>query len=81
QLVTSGAYHWIRHPLYTGSMMVLWLLPGFSVNGFAFVVGISLYFIVGALFEERKLEGFFGKAYRNYKERTPMFIPWPRKKV
>ncbi|MEX1247309.1 MAG: isoprenylcysteine carboxylmethyltransferase family protein [Anaerolineales bacterium] len=78
QLVTGGVYRYMRHPLYTGSMLVLWLVPGMSVNWFALMLGITLYFYIGALFEERKLEGYFGKAYRDYKARTPMFLPWPR---
>lgn len=79
QLVTGGVYRWMRHPLYTGSMLVFWLLPSLSLNWFAFILGISLYFIIGAFFEERRLEAHFGQAYRDYKARTPMFIPWPRK--
>ncbi|MEX2161133.1 MAG: isoprenylcysteine carboxylmethyltransferase family protein [Anaerolineales bacterium] len=79
QLVTGGVYRYMRHPLYTGSLLVLWLLPGMSVNWFALMLGITLYFIVGAHYEERKLERYFGKAYREYKARTPMFIPRPRK--
>ena len=79
QLVTGGAYRWMRHPLYTGSMLVLWLLPSLSMNWFAFILGISLYFIIGATFEECRLEAFFGQAYHAYKAHTPMFIPWPRR--
>lgn len=79
QLATGGVYGWVRHPLYLGSMLVLWLLPSMTVNWLAFILSISLYFVIGARFEERKLEKFFGKAYRDYKERTPAFIPWPRR--
>lgn len=75
QLVTKGAYRWMRHPLYTGSLLVLWLFPSFSLNMFAFLVGVTLYFIIGARYEERRLEAFFGQSYREYKARTPMFIP------
>jgi protein-S-isoprenylcysteine O-methyltransferase Ste14 len=76
-LVTGGVYRWMRHPLYTGSMLFLWLIPEVSVNFFALNVAITLYFVIGAIFEERKLERYFGKAYTDYKARTPMFIPWP----
>lgn len=77
-LVTGGMYRWMRHPLYTGSMLFLWLIPEASVNFFALNVAITLYFIIGAMFEERKLERYFGKAYKDYKAHTPMFIPWLR---
>ncbi|MCL5429513.1 MAG: isoprenylcysteine carboxylmethyltransferase family protein [Chloroflexi bacterium] len=77
-LVTDGLYRWMRHPLYTGSMLFLWLLPEVSANFFALNLAITFYFVIGAVFEERKLEKVFGEAYRDYKSRTPMFLPWPR---
>lgn len=79
QLATGGAYAWVRHPLYTGTMLFLWLIPTMTLNWLAFILGVSLYFIIGARYEERKLEKFYGKAYGDYKARTPMFIPWPRR--
>ncbi len=75
KLVTGGVYAWMRHPLYTGSLLVLWPIPAMSVNQFAFLTAVSAYFVVGALYEERKLERYFGKAYASYKQRTPMFVP------
>jgi len=77
-LITDGVYRWVRHPLYTGSMLFLWLIPDVSVNFFALNVAITLYFVIGAMFEERKLERYFGKTYTDYKARTPMFVPWLR---
>jgi protein-S-isoprenylcysteine O-methyltransferase Ste14 len=74
-LITGGVYGWMRHPLYTGSMLFLWLIPVVSFNFFALNMAITLYFIIGAMFEERKLALYFGKAYQEYKARTPMFIP------
>lgn len=78
-LITDGVYHRMRHPLYTGSMLFLWLIPEVSVNFFTLNVAITLYFVIGAIFEERKLEKYFGKAYQHYKASTPMFVPWLRK--
>lgn len=80
ELVTHGIYRYMRHPLYTGSMLVLWLMPSMSVNWFAFILGISLYFIIGARYEERKLETYFGKRYTDYKANTPAFMPFPSQK-
>jgi protein-S-isoprenylcysteine O-methyltransferase Ste14 len=74
-LIVDGIYRWVRHPLYTGSMLFLWLIPVVSVNFFALNIAFTLYFIIGAIFEERKLTRYFGKAYQEYKARTPMFIP------
>jgi protein-S-isoprenylcysteine O-methyltransferase Ste14 len=48
----------------------------------AFVL-ISLYFIVGALLEERRLISIFGEEYRKYQQEVSMFIPvkWILKKL
>jgi len=75
QLVTRGLYRVVRHPLYTFSMSLLWLSPSVSQNSLALYLGITLYFIVGAHFEERKLLRDFGEAYAEYRRRTPMLIP------
>ncbi len=76
-LVTRGLYRVVRHPLYTFSMSLLWLSPSVSQNSFALYLGVTLYFIVGAYFEERKLLRDFGGAYAEYKRSTPMLIPLP----
>lgn len=80
-LHTSGLYRYMRHPLYTFSMLFLWLTPVMTVNLAALYLSISIYFTIGALFEERKLIRVFGSEYLEYKARTPMLIPrlWPRR--
>jgi methanethiol S-methyltransferase len=74
-LVTSGFYRMVRHPLYTFSLLFLWLTPTVSQNLLTLYIGITLYFVIGAYFEERKLLRDFGEAYAEYKRRTPMLIP------
>lgn len=75
QLVTRGLYRVVRHPLYLFSLLFIWLSPAMSVNILTFNIGVTLYFIVGAYFEERKLLRDFGEAYEEYKRVTPMLIP------
>jgi protein-S-isoprenylcysteine O-methyltransferase Ste14 len=41
-------------------------------------IGLTVYILIGALFEERKLLREFGEAYAEYRRRTPMLIPWFR---
>lgn len=78
-LVTSGLYRLVRHPLYTSGLLFLWANPVVSWNGLAFNLGASAYLVIGALFEERKLLAEFGPAYAEYRRRTPMLIPLPRR--
>jgi protein-S-isoprenylcysteine O-methyltransferase Ste14 len=40
------------------------------------MIAATVYIVIGAFFEERKLHNLFGSAYREYAERTPMFIPF-----
>lgn len=76
ELVTRGLYRFIRHPLYSAGMVFIWLAPRMTVNLLALNSAVSIYLIIGALFEERKLQRQFGQAYVNYKAATPMFIPF-----
>jgi protein-S-isoprenylcysteine O-methyltransferase Ste14 len=75
-LETKGMYKHLRHPIYTLGMVFLWLSPSMSQNMAALYFAFTLYFIFGAMVEERKLERIFGEAYREYRARTPMFIPF-----
>lgn len=75
-LVTRGLYRLVRHPLYTAGLLFLWLSPQVTVNSFTMYVGATIYILVGAYFEERKLLREFGAAYAEYKSKTPMLIPW-----
>lgn len=75
-LVTHGLYRLVRHPLYTAGLLFLWLSPTVTVNTFAFYVGATMYILIGAYFEERKLLREFGAAYAEYQSKTPMLIPW-----
>lgn len=77
RLTTNGPYRWMRHPLYTASLLVLWFTPVMTLNLLALNVGVTAYFWIGGIFEERKLLRQFGDAYAEYRSRTPMFIPWP----
>jgi len=75
ELVTGGLYAYVRHPLYTGSLLFIWFSPEMSLNRLALWIVFSLYLVIGAWFEERKLLKDFGSTYAEYKARTPMLIP------
>jgi protein-S-isoprenylcysteine O-methyltransferase Ste14 len=75
KLVVSGLYRYMRHPLYTAGLLFLWLSPSLSLNSLTLYLSASLYILIGAHFEERKLLREFGPAYAEYKKKTPMLIP------
>jgi len=80
-LVTNGLYRSVRHPLYTFSLLILWLSPSMSVNSFIVYTALTIYILIGIFFEERKLLREFGQAYADCKSRTPMLIPFLSKTV
>lgn len=80
ELVVSGLYRWVRHPLYTAGLAFIWLTPVMTWNVLALNLGLSAYLVIGASFEERKLLHEFGEAYRQYQQRTPMFLPGLRRR-
>ena len=74
-LITNGAYGIVRHPLYTGGIMVLFGKMGMTVLDLTAVSLISVYLIIGAYIEEKRLLSVFGDEYKQYMAKVSMFIP------
>lgn len=74
-LVTDGLYRFVRHPLYTAGLFFIWLTPVMTQNTLVVYLAATIYILVGASFEERKLEREFGAVYAEYKASTPMLLP------
>jgi protein-S-isoprenylcysteine O-methyltransferase Ste14 len=78
-VVSTGPYRWIRHPSYTGLLLV--------VAGFGLAIGNWLSLAVCLVLplpgivwrihvEEAELNRVLGDAYRGYQARTKRLIPW-----
>jgi hypothetical protein len=52
-----------------------WNILMFGGQSLTVYLGATIYILIGAYFEEKKLVGEFGDAYTDYKRRTPMLIP------
>ena len=74
-LVTNGLHRYVRHPLYTMSLIFLYFSTPMTLNRLILIVGFTLYFYLGSIFEERKLVREFGDAYRQYQRDVPRLIP------
>jgi protein-S-isoprenylcysteine O-methyltransferase Ste14 len=78
ELVTTGVYRHVRHPMY--SAFFLWavaqalLLPNW-IAGLAGLVGFGTLFAFRIGHEERMMEERFGDAYRAYAAHTRRIIP------
>jgi len=77
-LVTTGAYKYIRHPLYCSFFLLTWgsylFVPSWQGGVLAMVATLNV--IVAAKVEERENLSYFGSAYSDYVKRTKMFIPF-----
>jgi len=76
ELVTSGIYRWVRHPLYTFSLLFLITSPIMNTRILTILIFAVLYFTIGSVYEERKLVERFGEAYKKYQREVPRLIPW-----
>jgi protein-S-isoprenylcysteine O-methyltransferase Ste14 len=77
ELVTSGPYRFVRHPIYTG-ILVASLGTAVALS-WAWLIAVALagvYFIYSATVEERYLTEQFPDAYPAYKRSTKMLIPF-----
>jgi protein-S-isoprenylcysteine O-methyltransferase Ste14 len=78
ELATDGAYRFVRHPLYTGNIL---LVIGFALAGSRWW-GIPLalfffwfYYPTAIEYEDRKLRRLFGATWETWSARTPALMP------
>ena len=77
QLVQSGPYARVRHPIYSGMLLAM-IGTGLFVGEWRAVIGVLLVFSAHwqkARREERLLANQFGTAYQEYCGRTGSLIP------
>jgi protein-S-isoprenylcysteine O-methyltransferase Ste14 len=63
-----GPYHWVRHPIYLGWLLIVFGMPHMTATRLTFAVISSVYLIVAIPFEERSLIDGFGDEYRRYQQ-------------
>ena len=78
QLATTGAYSLIRHPLYLGNFLIV---VGFTLAGGNWMVAalvaffFMFYYPAAIRYEDHKLEGIFGDAWRTWSSEIPAMFP------
>ncbi|MFY0651028.1 MAG: isoprenylcysteine carboxylmethyltransferase family protein [Cyclobacteriaceae bacterium] len=76
-LVIDGLYRYVRHPLYSGMILIslgFWLYIPNTLNLISIGV-IYAYLVIAIPIEEKKLIKLFGKEYVDYKKTTPAVFP------
>ncbi|HEY3473441.1 MAG TPA: isoprenylcysteine carboxylmethyltransferase family protein [Anaerolineales bacterium] len=78
QLVTSGPYQFVRHPIYTAFLLILGSTLFISANwliGLAWIGMTALEVTSRIYFEEDLMLEYFGEPYREYMKRTGRLLP------
>ncbi len=77
ELVTTGIYRYIRHPLYCSLLLLTWGIffkqPSWPGGGLSLASTVFLF--LTALADEAECKRFFGPDYSVYMQRTRRFIP------
>lgn len=77
ELKVNGIHNYMRHPLYSGTILfvfgLFFIFPTLN-NLIAFIL-LTLYILIGIVFEEKKLIKEFGNDYIEYRSQVPGLIP------
>jgi protein-S-isoprenylcysteine O-methyltransferase Ste14 len=81
ELIRTGPYAWIRHPIYT-SMLGMVLATGFCWTWWPMFLAGLVVFVVGTEVrvrsEDKILAERFGETFEAYRKRVPAFVPFLR---
>jgi hypothetical protein len=78
QLATNGPYSLVRHPLYTGNLLIIIGFTFASGQWWAIAVAAVFWFFyypVAIEYEDRKLQGLFDDDWRSWSADVPAVIP------
>lgn len=77
QLITSGPYRWLRHPMYSAVLLGAAALAAAAANALAWVLWAVLLAVLWfkSLLEERWLAQIY-PLYASYCQRSKRFLPW-----
>ncbi len=77
-VVDDGLYRYIRHPMYSSLLFLAWgaFLKNISLLTALLVGATSVFVFIAAKVEEGENIRFFGDSYREYMQRSKLFVPW-----
>ena len=78
ELIRSGPYAYVRHPIYLGMLLFLFGLAVTLGHWMQLIVAVPVFLVGTAIrtrLEDGLLEQSFGDAFRSYRSSTPALIP------
>ena len=75
RFTTPLLYKWVRHPLYIGWFMTVWITPTMSAGHMLLALVMTSYILIAIPLEESDLLRALGEPYRRWREQTPLFVP------
>ena len=78
ELSTTGPYAFMRHPLYTGNIMILiglCLINGFFWSFVTAFIFLWFYYPTAIEYEDRKLKSLFSDTWEEWASMTPALMP------
>ena len=81
-VIREGIFKFIRHPIYTASVLfyLVFIFLTFSIISIIVWIIIIAFFYYIARYEEKILLEEFGSEYERYMKEVPMFIPFSKKR-
>jgi methanethiol S-methyltransferase len=76
--LVRGLYRLVRHPIYTGWLLLFWCTPHMRSDQLLLAAGMTAYVLVAIRFEERDLIAEHGGRYAAYRDSVPALLPRPR---
>jgi len=78
QLIQTGVFKYIRHPLYASLIFLTWGIFLKNPDDILFVIALlsTVFLYLTSKFDEKECIKYFGDKYRTYMMRTRMFIPF-----
>ncbi len=80
-VITTGIYGKIRHPMYTGSLIIYlaFVILTLSIIALIIFILVSIFFYYLCQYEEQILIEKLGDEYKHYMKTVPMILPKIRK--
>ena len=78
ELATNGPYALVRHPLYTGNILILFGFTLATEVWWTWLLSAAFlwfYYPTAIEYEDRKLHGIFGDQWVQWRQRMPALIP------